>query len=159
MALLPSALYVGLLLLIILSLDIQAGRRKKKLPIATIINPTEEFKLKSLEGGLVTIRRMTWGEKLKRQAMMTKFHMNLNSKKSEDSRAEIDILSEQVSMWEFMNLIVDHNLEHQDATGTVRKLNFKNAADVALLDPIIGEEIQMRIDELNAFEDSEEIKN
>lgn len=131
----------------------------RKMPIASIVDPTQRFDLKSLSGGYVVIRRMTWGEKLKRQSMMTKFHMNLGDKRDKNSSAEVDILQEKVSLWEFQNLIVEHNLEHREVNGNVRELNFKNINDVNLLDPKIGEEIQSRIDELNAFEEDEEVKN
>ena len=128
------------------------------MPIATITDPTERFDLKSLAGGFVVIRRMTWGEKLKRQEMLTKFHMNLGGK-HESTSAEVDFLQEQVSMWEFANLIVEHNLEHREPNGTERLLNFKSKADISLLSPTVGEEIQQRIDELNSFEDNEDTKN
>lgn len=124
------------------------------MPVATIINAQDEFLLKTVEGGRVVIRRMSWGEKLKRQGMITGFKMDMGGKR-DDMKAEIDIFQEAVSHWEFANLIVEHNLT--DAND--RPLNFKNISDQDSLDPRVGEEIQRYIDDLNAFEDKDEVKN
>lgn len=125
--------------------------------IATITQTTETFKLKSCPpDGYVTIRRMTWGEKLKRQSMMTKYRMELDrTTKDRDMSLDVDILQEKVSHWEFANLIVEHNLTDENE----QLLNFKNVADIDRLGPVVGEEIQRYIDELNTFEESVEVKN
>lgn len=125
--------------------------------IATITQPTETFKLKSCPpDGYVTIRRMTWGEKLKRQSMMTKYRMEMTKNtKDQDMSLDVDILQEKVSQWEFSNLIVEHNLTDETET----PLNFKNIADIVRLGPVVGEEIQGYIDEVNSFEEKEEVKN
>lgn len=125
--------------------------------IATITQPTETFKLKSAPpDGFVVIRRMTWGEKLKRQSMMTKYRMEMDkSTKDKDMSLDVDILQEKVSNWEFQNLIVEHNLTDENEV----LLNFRNLADVARLGPVVGEEIQRYIDEMNTFEEKEEVKN
>lgn len=125
--------------------------------VATITQPTETFKLKSCPpDGYVTIRRMTWGEKLKRQSMMTKYRMEMTrNTKDQDMALDVDILQEKVSLWEFQNLIVEHNLtDEKDVL-----LNFRNIADITRLGPVVGEEIQKCIDEMNAFEEKEEVKN
>jgi len=125
--------------------------------VATITQPTENFKLKSAPpDGYVTIRRMTWGEKLKRQSMMTKYRMEMaKTTKDKDMALDVDIMQEKVSHWEFANLIVEHNLTHEKETA----LNFRNIADIDRLGPIVGEEIQKYIDEMNSFEEEEEVKN
>jgi len=125
--------------------------------VATITQPTENFKLKSAPpDGYVTIRRMTWGEKLKRQSMMTKYRMEMaKTTKDKDMALDVDIMQEKVSHWEFANLIVEHNLTDEKETA----LNFRNIADIDRLGPIVGEEIQKYIDEMNSFEEEEEVKN
>ena len=125
--------------------------------VATIIQPTETFKLKSCPpDGYVTIRRMTWGEKLKRQSMMTKYRMEMSKRtKDADLSLDMDILQEKVSHWEFSNLIMEHNLTDENET----LLNFRNMADIDRLGPVVGEEIQKYIDEMNSFEEEEEVKN
>jgi hypothetical protein len=58
-------------------------------------------------------------------------------------------------LWEFANLILDHNLtDAQD-----RKLNFKDPNDVKSIRGQVGDEIQLYINEMNSFEEAEEIKN
>lgn len=125
--------------------------------IATITQPTENFKLKSCPpDGFVTIRRMTWGEKLKRQSMMTQYRMEMTTNsKDRDMALDVNILQEKVSLWEFQNLIVEHNLTDADE----KPLNFRNVADIVRLGPVVGEEIQKYIDEVNSFEETEEVKN
>lgn len=124
--------------------------------VATIVNTTERFDLKSCPpDGYVVVRRMTYGEKLKRQSMMTKFKMEMGRKNSDTSVMDVDLDQEKVSIWEFQNLIVEHNLTDENE----KPLNFKNMADIARLGPVVGEEIQKRIDELNSFEEDEEVKN
>lgn len=124
--------------------------------VATIVNTTERFELSSCPpDGYVVIRRMTYGEKLKRQSMMTKFRMEMGRKNTDAMNMDVDLDQEKVSMWEFANLIVEHNLTDENE----KPLNFKNMADIARLGPVVGEEIQKRIDELNSFEEDNEVKN
>jgi len=124
--------------------------------IATIVNANERFDLKSCPpDGYVVVRRMTYGEKLKRQGMMTKFRMEMGKNKSDGSTMDVDLDQEKVSLWEFANLIIEHNL----TDGALKPLNFKNMTDIARLGPVVGEEIQTYIDKLNAFEEDDEVKN
>lgn len=126
------------------------------MPIATIVDSTERFELKSCPpDGYVVVRRMTYGEKLKRQSMMTKFKMEMGRNKSDAMNMDVDLDQEKVSMWEFANLIVEHNLTDENE----KPLNFKNMADIARLGPVVGEEIQTYIDKLNSFEEDDEVKN
>lgn len=123
--------------------------------VATITNTTERFELKSLPGAFVVIRQMSYGEKLNRQSQMTSYQMQMSSKKNEDSKMDIEMHMEKVARWEFANLITDHNLTDEKEN----KLNFKNVADVDRLNPVVGEEIQVYINQLNAFEDEDDVKN
>lgn len=124
--------------------------------VATIIDSTERFELKSCPpDGYVVVRRMTYGEKLKRQSMMTKFKMEMGRNKTDAMNMDVDLDQEKVSMWEFANLIVEHNLTDE----LEKALNFKNMADIARLGPVVGEEIQTYIDKLNSFEEADEVKN
>lgn len=124
--------------------------------IATIVEANKRFDLKSAPpDGYVVIRRMTWGEKLKRQGMLTQMSMEIGRDNKDDIRAQFDMLQEKVSLWEFANLVIEHNLTDSKE----KLLNFKNYADTARLGPKVGEEIQKYIDEMNAFEDSDEVKN
>lgn len=124
--------------------------------VATIVDSTERFDLKSCPpDGYVVIRRMTYGEKLKRQSMMTRFKMEMGRKNTDANVMDVDLDQEKVSMWEFANLVVEHNLTDE----SLKPLNFKNMADIVRLGPVVGEEIQKRIDELNSFEEDDSVKN
>jgi hypothetical protein len=123
--------------------------------VATITSQTERFELKSLEGGYVVIRQMSYGEKLNRQTQMTSYQMQMSSKKTEDTKMDIEMHMEKVARWEFANLVTEHNL----TDASEKPLNFKNAADVDRLNPVVGEEIQVYINQLNAFEEDEDVKN
>lgn len=124
--------------------------------VATIVNTSERFDLKSAPpDGFVVVRRMSYGEKLKRQGMMTKFRMEMGRNKSDTTNMDVDLDQEKVTIWEFQNLIVEHNLTDENLT----PLNFKNVADIVRLGPVVGEEIQTYIDKLNSFEADDDVKN
>lgn len=117
------------------------------MPVAVIINSEpERFELKSLKGGYVTVREMSYGEKLVRQGMSGK--LKVMAGKSEYA-GELDMATRQLALWDFSNLVTDHNLEDLDG----RQLNFKNPADVEKLSARIGDEVGTYIDKLNSFED------
>lgn len=124
------------------------------MPVAVFINKTDRFELDTVPEGYVVVRRMNYGESLKRQAMATKIYMEQNTA-SKDMRGEVDIQSELVTFWEFANLVIEHNLTDESD----RPLNFKNVADVVRLDGPVGDEIGKIIDEYNGTRDSDETKN
>lgn len=128
------------------------------MPIAVVIQSSEEYKLKSCAGGIVKIRRMTFGESLVRKDMMASVAMemqNRSSKGNDSMKLQMDLLQEKTTLWEFANLIVSHNLTDSND----KLLDFKNPANVKALEGRIGDEIQQYINELNSFEENEEIKN
>lgn len=119
------------------------------MPRATVASQAEKFELKSLPDGYVVIRRMTYGEKLNRTDGM----MNMRTT-SEDKEMQINLMSKRVAFQDFANLIMDHNLTDEND----RALNFKSAADVERLDPVVGDEIGQLIDSINSFEDRDDVK-
>lgn len=119
------------------------------MPRATVAVQNEKFELKSLPDAYVVIRRMTYGEKLNRTDTM----MDMRTT-TEDKEMAIRMLTKKVAFQDFANLIVDHNLTDEND----KPLNFRNAADVERLDPVIGDEIGQLIDKINSFEDSEQVK-
>lgn len=128
------------------------------MPVAVVVQNTKEYKLKSCEGGIVEIRRMTFGESLVRKDMMASVAMemqNRSSKANDSMKIQMDLLQEKTTLWEFLNLVVRHNLT--DAND--KPLDFKNPAHVKALEGRIGDEIQKYINELNSFEEDEDIKN
>ncbi len=115
-------------------------------------NNSETFvhNLKTCEGGFVEARRLSYGEKLKRRAMVSGMKIQAEKGKK-DFQGEMNLINEVATLFDFQNCIIEHNLE--DETG--RKLNLGNAADVRQLDPRIGEEIDEFLGELNNYEDDE----
>lgn len=110
----------------------------------------ERFELKTLpasgdeEAGFVVLRRMSYGEFLKRRDMISKMSMKGQGK---DTEAIMEMANEVVTRYEFLTCIVDHNLE--DANGTA--LDFRSSKTFTQLDPVVGEEIAELIDDYNGF--------
>jgi len=127
------------------------------MPVAVVVKTSNEFKLKSCQGGIVEIRRMSFGESLIRKDMMASVAMEMQnkSKGSDSMKLQMDLLQEKTTLWEFANLIVSHNLT--DANDKL--LDFKNQAHVKMLEGRVGDEIQQYINELNSFEEDIDIKN
>lgn len=114
-----------------------------------ILNETQTFDLKSLPEGKVTLRRMTYGEHLKRQSMMTMSLVNdLGSNKKSDMKASVEMAQEQQTLFEFSKCVVEHNLEDTDG----RRLNLGANSDLMKLDPRVGQEIANYIKEMNDLE-------
>lgn len=126
------------------------------MPIAVITENEEKCMLKSCPpDGYVIIKKMNYGQSLERQDMIAEIAMQMPKDKRVDPKMEIKFLQQKTALWEFANLILDHNL----TDASQRKLNFQNPADVMLLQGPIGDEIQRHVNRLNSFEDDEEIKN
>lgn len=130
------------------------------MPVAVVIDNTKRCDLKSCPpDGYVVIRRMNYGESLVRKDMMASIAMEISGKKgrtTEDTtKMQMEILQEKTTLWEFANLIVEHNLTDENE----KLLNFKEPKDVKRIVGKIGDEITMHINDLNSFEDNEEVKN
>ncbi|MCA1806920.1 MAG: hypothetical protein LC687_03525 [Actinobacteria bacterium] len=121
------------------------------MPKATVnVTTTERFELKTLppsdgeEGGFVVLRRMSYGEFLKRRDMLSKMSMRGEGKNTE---AIMEMAQEVVTRYEFQICIVDHNLEDDNGNN----LDFRTKKGFTELNPMIGEEIADLIDEYNEF--------
>lgn len=125
------------------------------MPVAVIVNDiSDKIPLKTLPEAYVQVRRMNYGEKLLRSNMATKFLVN-SDKNAKEVQGELEMQTEEVAYWDFANLIVDHNLEDKDG----RTLNFKNKADVKKLNGVVGDEVGQIIDNFQAPEETDEVKN
>jgi hypothetical protein len=133
------------------------------MPRATVnLADTERVELKSLppdsldEGGFVVLRRLTYGQKIQRQqlAMEVSMHSTDNRRNSSPEMA-MKMTQERVTVFDFGNCIVDHNLEDENG----KKLDFRQPQAVFMLDPRVGEEISNHMDDMNNFEDDEDLKN
>lgn len=72
----------------------------------------------------------------------------------EPTNIGIEFANEETRWYEFRQCIVDHNLE--DSNGN--RLDFNNKMAFQMLDPKVGQEIEMYIDELNREEDEEDLE-
>jgi hypothetical protein len=127
------------------------------MPRATVDqSPGEQIQLETLPEGWVMLRRMSYGEKQQRQELAMKMTMemggggggNRQQRRSKGAKAEIDMLAMVSTVFDFRTCLVDHNL--QDENG--QKLDLTQQENIKRLDPRIGEEISVLIDELNNFE-------
>lgn len=124
------------------------------MPIA-VTGGSQKFDLKTLAGAFVVIRRMNHGQKMARGALNDKMRFS-GSKKSKDIAGEIDLMQRQTTIWEWMHLIEDHNLEEyinpQKPEEGTRKLNFNVQGDIEKVDAAVAEEVSTYIGKLNNFE-------
>ena len=130
----------------------------------------ERYELKTCPGGFVTIRRMSFGEKLQRRGFNSKMDMEVE-RGSRTAKSTIDIFKEEAELYDFMHCVVDHNLtklinkktgqpcEDDDPDAMEVPLDFKKATDIKMVAGQIAEEIGALIDKLNNFEESNEAKN
>jgi hypothetical protein len=120
------------------------------MPRATVdITDTRRVDLKSCTGGYVILRRLNYGEFLKRREM--NMQMSIDNAQGKQSM-DIQMLQTAVTQFEFRACIVEHNLENH--TGEL--LDFKLPYTLTLLDPRIGQEISDSIDSMNQFSPDDE---
>jgi hypothetical protein len=126
------------------------------MPRATVdLSSTERYELKSCPpDGFVVLKRLNYGDKLRRQDIYMQMQMRIDSKGSAGDLS-MSAAAEKVAQFEFARCVVDHNLE--DESG--RKLDFKSPADVIRLDPRIGEEINGYLTEMNNFDQGDDAAN
>lgn len=137
------------------------------MPIATGVgNATKRVDLQSCPGGFVVIRRMTYGEKMVRKSFLSKVKIGSEtgnraerrSKSAQAFSAELDMMNEKVTEFEFNVSIVQHNLTYlvdENDPNSETPLDFKNPQHIKMLDGNIGEEIDEAITEFNDFENDE----
>lgn len=125
----------------------------------------ERFELESLKGGFVVLRRLTYGQKMFRRSLLSKARMETGAAGNRADRraqakqsftAELELMNEKVTLFEFQNCIVEHNLEYLDAAGEIKLLDFHRPEDVKKLDGRVGEEIDELITDYNNFEADDE---
>lgn len=134
------------------------------MPRATVSKRTERKELLTVpakdgvEAGWVELRRMSFGEKLEKdaEAMKMRFAMDGNASDVSDVNAEVAVVNVVATLLEFQRCVVNHNLttliDPDNEDGGERPLNFQKAEDVRVLDPRIGSEISDLIGEMNDFE-------
>jgi hypothetical protein len=116
------------------------------MPKATVNIESQRFELKTCEGGFVELKVMSYGEYLRRRDLISKMSFKGQGKNTE---AVMEMVNEQLTLFEFSKCIVDHNLEDDGGT----KLDLTKAHALQRLDPRIGEEISTYIDRLNKWDE------
>ena len=124
------------------------------MPRATVVHGSPEdqqqYDLKTLEGGYVTLRRLTYGEFLQRRQMTTS--MRLQAGQSDEGfSGEMDLVNYKAVEFEFKHCIIDHNLEDEEG----KQLDFKRPGTLDRLNPKVGEEIGSYIDKMNQYNEAE----
>lgn len=121
------------------------------MPKAVVSTSSEKFELTTLEGAFVELKRMTYGQKLDRIQMATDMQISMSQNRGQQANsAKIDVMQKAVTLFDFKNCIVDHNL-FEDDDETI-KFDFTKPSCIDKLDPRVGEEIATLIDSLNNFE-------
>jgi hypothetical protein len=127
------------------------------MPKATVnIQDTEVHDLKTLpakdgeEGGVVTLRRMSYGQVIQRRAMVSA--MKVHGGKGKNFEGEINMMQEGVTLFEFQHCIVDHNLTGDDD----QPLDLRSPLAIKALDPRVGQEIETYIGKMNNFEEDDD---
>jgi hypothetical protein len=125
------------------------------MPRATNVVEPEKFDLKTLSGGWVLLRRLTYGQKLERKAMSSVASAE-TAGRSRNMKLTMAMINEQATLYDFQRCIVDHNLEDDNGV----KLNLGDMAIIKSLDPRIGDEVEQLMNKINNFEeDDEELGN
>lgn len=123
------------------------------MPVAVVnTQETETHDLKTLEGAFVELRRMSYGEFLKRRDMVSKMSFKGDAK---DTTAYMEMAAAVVTQYEFQTCIVNHNLEEVEG----KNLDFRTKRAIEILDPKVGEEISSIIDKMNKFNDRDDDDN
>jgi hypothetical protein len=120
------------------------------MPAAVASTQAERKELKSLPGGFVELKRMTYGQKLQRQAETSKMSLRAAAG-GKTMEGEIAAMDEKTTLLEFAWCITAHNLTDEQE----RPLNMSNPFDVKRLDGRVGEEIQTYISNMNNFEEDQ----
>lgn len=125
------------------------------MPIASVSNKPVRKDLKTLPGGYVDLRRMSYGEKLDRLEKGNSQQMS----KPGGGNVVVDVktFARLVQELDFSRCIVDHNLTWiASEDGPEQPFDFKNDRSAFdRLDAQIAEEIGQYIDELNNFDEND----
>lgn len=126
------------------------------MPRATVVKTAERKDLTTVEGGWVELRRLSFGEKLNKDAEAMRMKFDMDGAAKGDTRAEFTMINVEVQLREFGLCVMGHNLTKPNPTDPENEdadvpLNFKDKKDVAELDPRVGDEISQLIGEMNDF--------
>jgi len=122
------------------------------MPKATVSQETTRKNLRSVEGGYVDLKPLSYSQMLERRDNAFRTSQTIPTGKNQRNVAQkFDLESAQrwTREFEFKHCIVDHNLtDDQD-----NKLDFGNPMTFSILDPKVAQEIETYIDEMNQEDD------
>jgi hypothetical protein len=126
------------------------------MPDATVSHELHHHDLKSLPGGWIKLRQLSYYEVLIRRDKGSIASME-SMPKAKGRKQEINrLLLESLQTWDrdylFKNCIAEHNLTDFNDT----PLDFNNKNTLNMLNPVIAREIERYIDDLNGPEDGDE---
>lgn len=135
------------------------------MPVATINHSFKRYELKSVEGGWIELRPLSYGSKLERRdrSMNMKLEQEVGSrgkKRSKRNEPEIQKIElQQFSAWstqfDFEHCVGDHNLTDENGS----KLDFSSSMTLKYLDPRIGSELEELLGEINGDLDEDDAED
>jgi hypothetical protein len=133
---------------------IKVKYRRNIMPVASVSDIPTRFELKTLPGGFVTIRRMTYGEKLDSLEKSSKQEMT-GDQRTKSVKVDLKNLIRRKQELDFSRCIVDHNLTWMNGDYEV-SFDFKNDnTSFDRLDPRIAEEIDGYISNINNYDEDD----
>src|SRR5690606_37547980 len=101
-------------------------QREEQMPRATVdLTEVVRRDLKTLPGGFVELRKLSYGQTLQRQSLLTlRMIRDAETKTSDTVKSEINMANLEVTSFDFTHCIVDHNLEDENG----KKLNLSSPA-------------------------------
>lgn len=127
------------------------------MPDATVSRELHHYDLKTLEGGWIKLRQLSYYEMLERRDKSSRLTQSTEFDRktgrptnSKSETVDVKTIIETLNMWEreytFKNCIAEHNLT--DSNGVA--LNFSSPQTLRMLNPKIAFEIEKLIDDLNS---------
>jgi hypothetical protein len=107
------------------------------MPKAVVISTSKKFNLKSVEGGIVEIKRLTSEQWLSQREELSTVKVEADTKESDNPDIELQSFRRSTVYRNFATRIIDHNLTDENDA----KLDFTIEENVNKLDPSILEEI------------------
>lgn len=123
------------------------------MPVGTRKIETVKYDLKTLPGGYVELRQLSYDEMLERRDGATQILMERGIKNADSQQMNVKVLNRWSNQYSFPRCIVEHNIT--DDQGVL--LDFSKPERVfPMLDPKLGAEIESLIDKLNQEDEVDE---
>jgi hypothetical protein len=115
------------------------------MPKATVTSTTKELELKSLEGGVVSLKRRSYGEGLERRDQA--FSMDFSGSQ-DNPESKVGMNNRAVTQFEWEKSIMGWNLTDENDV----PLDWRKANIFDIIDPVVATEITEAIQELHSYE-------